>query len=366
MNPLTEKKLNWFLNILFVVVAIAGVVLFSKYMLGWILPFLLAFVVSYAILPIIEFLNKKLKLNRTFASVLTVILVIALLLFGVSFGVYKLASELINYLQQLPELIQNFSAMADSIADKWEIFNSGLPFEISNAINSLQKGIESNLSSYVQTVAKVTINYASSFAASLPSALIFIIFFILATFFTSKDNAKIKQFIKNTLPQRANVQISKIKKSVFKAVTNYIKALLIIICITFVELLIGLSIIGVDYVFLFAFVIALVDALPVLGCGTVLIPWALIQIISGNYKIGISLFILYGIILLIRQVIEPRIVSGQLGIHPLISLISIYASYRIIGAFGMIIGPLIAFCIVAFYKTSIFYKEPQPVDNNKT
>ena len=125
--------------------------------------------------------------------------------------------------------------------------------------------------------------------------------------------------------------------------------------ITFFEIFVGLSILGVNYSLLIAILIAVVDILPILGTGTILIPWALFSFVSGNVGLASGLLILYGVVLIIRQLVEPKIVGGSIGLHPLATLAAVYIGIRFVGFTGIFIGPIVALCIKGFSE------EPQPI-----
>jgi len=145
------------------------------------------------------------------------------------------------------------------------------------------------------------------------------------------------------------------KNGVFSSLFKLLTAYLIIMSITFTELLIGLSIIHVKYSIVFAFLICIVDILPVLGTGTILIPWTIYEFIIRDTRMGVSVLTLYIVILVVRQLLEPKIIGHQIGVHPLISLISIYAGLQLLGAIGLILGPIIMIIIKNTY--SILYKD---------
>ncbi len=139
--------------------------------------------------------------------------------------------------------------------------------------------------------------------------------------------------------------ISNIKSDLTGALGGYVRAQLILMSITFCELFIGLSVLNVKYSFILAIIIAIVDAIPVFGTGTVLLPWALISLLSGSYKMALGLLIIYAICLTVRQLLEPKIISSQIGLHPLFTLFAMYVGFRLIGLIGMILGPVAAIII---------------------
>jgi len=153
--------------------------------------------------------------------------------------------------------------------------------------------------------------------------------------------------------------IDGLMKNVFSALGAYIRAQLILICITFFELSIGFLVIGgkvADYALLLALIISIIDAIPILGTGVVLIPWGVLSLLSGDIRLGIMLIILYLICLLVRQLTEPRLVAHRIGIHPLPILMVMYIGLRFFGLFGMILGPVLALVVKQLHTDGLFKK----------
>ncbi|MGI6124038.1 MAG: sporulation integral membrane protein YtvI, partial [Acetivibrionales bacterium] len=206
----------------------------------------------------------------------------------------------------------------------------------------INQGIK-NLASNLQTILKPIADLAQvpiQIALYLPQILIFFLVTILATYFMSSDKSVIIRYLDLQLPDTWLNKSRSITKNVFSAFFGWLRAQLILTSITFSELLIGLLILKVNNALLVALLIALVDVLPVLGAGTVLIPWAIVNLILGNTKLGLSLALLYVIILFVRQLIEPKVLGKQIGVHPLFTLAGMYIGLRRWGVAGMFIGPL--------------------------
>ncbi len=181
----------------------------------------------------------------------------------------------------------------------------------------------------------------TSILGALPDLFIGVIVAVIAAFYFTLDGARIKSGLKSILPSSAERFISHIKKEAAVAAIGYLRSYSLILFITFAEIFFGLSVLGVEYSFLIAAISAVVDILPILGVGIVLIPWALFCLISRNLFLGIGLIILYVIIVIVRQFIEPKIVGESLGIHPLLTLASFYIGYRLFGFAGIILAPIL-------------------------
>ena len=332
---------------LYVLAAILGV--FMVYKLSYYLaPFIIAFIISLLMEPSIRFLTRKLKLSRKIAAFLSLLFLLLVIGSVLTLIILKLINEIEAIIVAVPNYINDLISNLNSLFNKAVELYEWLPDDITKDIGAAL----SNLSSSIISLSKSIAGGAITTAISIPHAIIFIFATIMATYFFASDREIIYGFVKKQLPESWIAKLSTIKSSAFSAMFGYLKALLIILCITFTELFIGLSIIRVRYAVLLAFIISIIDILPVLGTGTVLIPWSIYSLLIGNTKLGISLLILYIIVLIIRQIIEPKIVGGQIGVHPLLTLIAIYVGLKTMGVFGMILGP-ITFLLVKNIVTSM-------------
>ena len=176
--------------------------------------------------------------------------------------------------------------------------------------------------------------------------LIFTVVMILATYFISYDKNSISEKLKIIVNPDRFAKLKLIKDRLFVACGAYFRAQLIMMGIMFCYLVVSFSVIGIKSPFFIAFITALVDAIPILGTGTVLIPWAIFQLITGEYVMAVGLFVIYILAIVIRQFTEPRVVSAQIGLHPLITITAMYAGLKAIGVFGMILGPVVTLIVI--------------------
>ena len=190
------------------------------------------------------------------------------------------------------------------------------------------------------TISKYVLNASTTFVSKLPSAVVAIFMGILATCFIALDFDRIKGFIVRQFRDNHLDTMVQVKDIFSQSVIRYIKSYAIILLITFTEAAIGLTIIGVDYAILISFLIAVVDILPVLGTGTVVIPWMIVCFITGDIPRGVGLLVVYLIITVVRQIIEPKIVSQNVGLHPLVTLMSMYIGAKLLGIVGLFGFPI--------------------------
>lgn len=356
MNFLNDKQIKSIITFVCASTLILILLFILPKAIEILLPFIFASIIAVIISPLVNFLEKKLKFPRALATIFTMIIVLVLLgllVFTVVYqGVYslqELADSLPGMLYtdiQLPKWIENINKM---------YFN--LPIEVKDFIAEVEINIKENLIQILQPATKATINFAKNIAVKLPSIFIFTVILLLSIFFISYDKNKISYHIRKSMPEKIKAHWYAFIKSLKLACGGYIRAQLIIMTIVFTILLIGFAFLGVKTAVLFAFIIAVIDVIPILGTGTVLLPWAVISILQTDYKLAIGLVIIYLVVLLTRQFIEPKIVGSQIGLHPLATLLTMYTGYKLIGVFGMILGPIIAILVISLIKASHQIKE---------
>lgn len=334
--PDTLKRTLWI--ILKIALVALAVFLFIKG-IKFVVPFILAFVFASLIEPVVKLLEKRVHIPRKLGTVLSILLVIGAIVTIIALLISRLINEITNVYQDLSQNMTGISTFFDGLLAELNGIYIQLPAEVTDLLKTAGQNAVNELKGLLSSI----INLAQipiQFALDLPELLIFIIVTILATYFMSSDKNTILYFLDGQIPSDWLKKTRGISNNIFTALLGWIKAQLILMTITFTELMIGLLIIGVENALLIALIIALVDVLPILGAGTVLIPWAIISLISGQTKLGLSLFLLYIIIIFVRQLIEPKIVGQQIGVHPLFTLAGMYIGLKSIGVLGMFLGPI--------------------------
>ena len=346
-----------------ITIVVAGILLFSwfffKYALGALVPFLLAAVIATLVTPLSDKIAKKLKLPRKLTAAVVAILFFAILVSIAYFATYRLfceVGELIDRLSEEPEIV---SGALEMITQKLSSLGSRFGFlsqlSKSEAIDRLGLDLDKLVSEAVTSIMASLTGAIPSAAAGLlskvPEFLLFLAVLVISSFYFCTDREVISLALASVLPDKWSAGLPRIKSKISSSLRGYLKAYLLIMLMTFCEVFLGLSILGVNYAFIISLIVAFVDILPILGTGTVLIPWAVVSLLMSNYKIGIGLLIIYGLITVIRQIAEPKIVGSSLGLHPLATLASIYISVRFIGFIGIFIGPVIALLICNFFKS---------------
>ena len=345
MKLLPKDPAKTLINIAYIIIAIVCVCVVLPTVARYIAPFIVAVIISMIITPCVNFMCTKLHIPRKISTLVSIILIlgiVGLFLFNL---IYQAVYFLQSFAQSIPELLSREYPVPGWINTLKE-YIIRFPAPMQDFIDNIRANIVVNISELISPATTATINVARSIAAALPTILIFAVVTILATYFISYDNKMIVAVTKKHFGENKVKKIVLIRDRLFQACGAYIRAQLIMMCIIFVVALIGMLILRVESPLFIAFITALVDAIPVLGTGTVLIPWAIVSLIMGNYARAIGLVILYVCALTTRQFFEPKVVSSQIGLHPLVTLMSMYIGLTAIGLFGMILGPIVAIVVI--------------------
>ena len=332
---------------------------FFKYALSALMPFLLAAVISALVSPLARRLSKRTKIPQKISAGVILILIFALTVTLLYFAISRLILELGDLLARLSENPQIIGDTVQGVIDR--LTGNGSHFSFlqqifeSDALKSL--GIDVNeamrdaIGSMISSLTGALPQAAVSLVKRIPNVLLFIIVFLIAAFYFSADMSSIGESLSSILPEKWARKVPVIKDKFKKTVTGYLKAYFFIMLLTFFEMLAGLTILGVEYALIMAIVISVVDILPILGAGTVLVPWAIFAFISSDTPLGVGLLILYAVTLVVRQFAEPKIVGSTLGIHPLATLASVYLGLRFLGFIGIFVGPMVALLLrEVFFK----------------
>jgi sporulation integral membrane protein YtvI len=332
-------------TIIFIVVYTFAFVLFFK-TISYTLPFVLALILAIVFQKPTNFLITKFKLKNSIAALITTITFSAIIMLIVIFCITSLTNEIINLTKNAQTYVAQMSPRINQLVIDFQKFYKKLDPSISNTI-------EQNISSYATKTLNATVNvsgkvmsYILTFVSYIPYVIMVIIFTFISTYFFTKDFTNAKSKFTNSFSANRTDKIFTVLDHVKKMFANYILSELIIICITFVETLIAYSVLGVNYILLLAIITGICDILPIVGIAVIYIPLAFIYFVLGSYFTAIGLLISYALISIIRQIIEPKIVSSTMGIHPVAALAALFIGLEAGGVAG------IFFCmfLVLFYK----------------
>lgn len=345
MKLLPKDPVKTLIKIAYLILFGAFVFLLVPRLIKYFLPVLCAVIISVIIDPVVGFLVKRAKFNRRIAVIVSMLLVISLLGLILFNLVYQAVYFLQDFALKIPDLLNREYVFLDWLGSL-NAFMIKMPESMRSFVDNIHENLIEYLSQLITPATKTAINAAGTIAASLPSMLIFTVVLILATYFICYDREKIVSSMKRLINPKRFERLKLIKNKLFQVCGAYFRAMLIMMGIIFCVLLIGFSVLGIESPFFVAFITAIVDAIPVLGTGTVLIPWAIFELISGQYTMALGLAIMYVMAIVVRQFTEPRVVSSQIGLHPLITITSMYVGLKAIGIFGMIVGPVVTIIVI--------------------
>ncbi len=312
-------------------------------------PFLGAFLIASLCQPLVHILEKKLKISRGISSALLVTTLVAAVLFLIIWLSIQLFHQAKNLITELPAAIDSLRLRLNTLTDSYNGFILSLPPEMSDLIDLYTAELSRYSSDLSGKVTQSALNAATSFATALPNVFLFVAMLILGTFFFIKDYRLVINFFRELLPERLSASMTAAKKSVFGAFSSYMKAQLLLMLLTSILITVSLWIIGKDYALLWGIVCGLVDALPVLGTAVILVPWALVSLLYGDFYSFVALLIIQALVFVVRQLAEPKIISRQIGIHPILTLVSIYLGLKFFGITGVILAPILTLLVVNLY-----------------
>ncbi|MCM1364250.1 MAG: sporulation integral membrane protein YtvI [Faecalibacterium sp.] len=384
-----EKRRNTLINFLYFAMILAIVVVALRYAVGVCLPFIIAFVVAAVLQKPKNFIVRKTPLKKGAASGICVLLTIVIIVSLIALIGVRVSTEIKGFIDYIMIQLQDFDKVIDNV-ENWimNLVNSAPEFlrktlnesvtqmfaqlrdsmsgNSDELASQIKNGIGGNFSlSWITT----PINGVISTAKQLPSVFVSVIISLVACCFMTSEFPEIINFFKLQFPENRRKDLSRAKVILKDSLGKMAKAYALIIVVTFVEMSIGLTILKLlhvfdsSYIILIAAATAIVDILPVLGTGTVLMPWALYSFIIGNVGMGIGLIVIYAAISIIRQVIEPKLVAGQLGLSPIVTIAALYFGLKLFGVLGMFVTPLLVIMLKLLNDEGIvkLWKSPAKV-----
>lgn len=344
---LRENKKNFLIDLFFVVAVAALIYFVFKFLAAYTLPFVVGLIIAALIQKPTSFVSKYTRVPKGICSLILVVITYLLVGTALSLLGYLIYSIGAKIASTLPYII-------NEVSETWKIVFENAKEIMNNLPGFAQNSAQDLVSGLIVDAGKAITGWIPKFAAnvalSTPEYIIITIVTVVSSCYFAKDFDVIKAFFTKILKPSHIELLSDIKEIAYTNIFKLLKSYVIIMFITFVELSIGLLIMGVDNAILLALIIAFVDILPVLGCGTVLIPWGIIAIIQSNYLLGVGVLLLYFVILIVRNIIEPKIIGDQVGMHPLITLLTIFVGLRFLGVLGMFILPIFTIIVIQLYK----------------
>lgn len=354
MKQKSDTYIKVILNLLTALVIFLLCIFLLPRTIMFFMPFIIGWIISLIAAPLVRFLEEKLKIRRKALSAFVIIAVLAVVILLVYSVVVRLARETISFINELPVLWKQIEAEFAQIGANLEGIYVRLPLDLQEKLTQLSNGLGDYFSNFIGSIGTPTFTAVGNFAKQLPDMFMAVIMTLLSSYFFVADKTYLSDFMKKYMPKVIYYRFNLVRRSLRDAVGGYFKAQFKIEIWVYILLVIGLLILGIDYALVIALGIAFLDLLPVFGTGTVMVPWAVIEILSGEYKRAIGLLIIWCIGQLVRQLIQPKIMGDSIGIDPIPTLFLLYIGYHIAGVLGMIVVLPIAIIVINLNEAGVF------------
>lgn len=382
--------MRFLVNLAFYATLITLFFLALQYVLPLVMPFLIAFVVASIMQPLTRFLSRAKFIPKKLCAGVLIFLFYGTVGVGLVYLCIWLVRETASFVSEVPNFIAETTQMIESATSE-EIANffSGLPSWIGNPLSefviSFSEDIPGKLVEYandfkeeilpvIGNLGTSTVSTAFKIVLDIPGIIVVVIVTIIATFFIGIDYDNLTDMIMRAFPKRVRPTVEKVKKYGADTVLGMLKTYMLLMSLTFAELALGFAAINlvgknfgveIEYAVLLALIIALIDILPVLGVGAVLIPWGIIDFIIGEWQLGLMILGLYLVITILRNYLEPKIIGTKYGTHPLITLAAIYVGGKLFGVVGIFALPLTIIICKRLYDVGAIKKPFDDDDENE-
>lgn len=341
-------------SLIFSLIATAAFIILGLKAIGFFMPFVIGWIISSIAAPVVNWLEKKLNIVKKLGTALIVILVIGLIVLACYLLIDRIVVEVGGLINDIPELYRQLEEGFTKIGATLSGLYVRLPQEIQNGWNTMIQNLNNYIGELISKISQPTVTAAGNIAKSLPSILVSTIVAILSAYFFTVEREEVISWLKKVAPPSISRRMTLVMDNLRYAVGGYLKAQLKIMCVVFLILLAGFAMMGVSYFVLVAALIAFLDFLPFFGTGTAMIPWVLYKLLTGSYQTAVLLLVVYAITQVVRQLLQPKLVADSMGLNPLVTLLLLYAGYRIRGVLGMILAVPIGMVVINMCQAGAF------------
>ncbi len=363
-----KRKQKFLIEAAYIAVILTLVYVTFKYFLPLIFPFVLGFIIAFVFKPVIRTLTYKLKLPNKLAALIVVGLFYLILLTITIFLGIEIFLYLEEFFRDIPQLYNNVLVpwLSNALINLEELASQIDPMLVEQVRIYSQQILES-LGNLITSISVGSVSYITSFATKVPFFLVGFLLTVISSFFIAMDYQLIINFLLDQISPSKRSLIIDAQLFLVSTLHKYAKSYLMIMSITFVELTIGFSILGIESAIVVAFLIAIFDILPVAGTGGVMIPWTIFTFLEGDTRLGLGLLVVYLVVTVIRNIIEPKIIGDQVGLHPLLTLFAMYIGLQLFGVAGLFGFPITLAILNGMHRNNkiVLYKqhkETQSVD----
>lgn len=350
----SSKYLKIFCNLIVVVLVLCFFIYILPGLIVYFMPFVVGLILSFIANPVIKFLEKKIKIKRKYGSALIIILVIGVIVL-ICYGVGSaLMAGIKSFSDYAPTMYKNAETELNAALEQLQNLLNRVPFLNGIDLDRMAQSVEQFIGDLMSGSGEPTVIAIGGFAKGIPNMLVSVIVGLLATYFFIADREKVIELADKYMSHSFREKTGRIYGQIRKVVGGYFKAQFKIMGVIYVVLTVGLLILGVDYAWLIGFGIAFLDMLPVFGTGTVLCPWAVVKLFSGNYAVAVGMLALYAVTLIVHQAVQPKLVGETIGMDPFAALFFMYVGYRVSSVIGMIVAIPVGMLLINLYQAGAF------------
>ena len=354
MRQSIKTYLKVFLNLATALLILLFCIFILPKCIWFFMPFIIGWIISSIASPVVRFFEEKLKVRRKAVSAVVIVAVLAVVVLLVYLLVAKLIKEGVGFVNELPNIWNSILAEFYEVGANLEGIYNRMPVDMQNTLDNIGQEMGNYFSGIMTSIELPSFAAVGSVAKQIPDVFLSIVICLLSAYFFVADKAYMANVAERLVPRAVRYRFDLIRRSFSKAIGGYFKAQFKIECWVYILLVIGLMILDVNYAFLVALGIAFLDFLPVFGTGTVMLPWAVIEFLSKDYRMMFGLLVIWLVGQLVRQVIQPKIVGDSIGVDAIPTLFLLYIGYRLAGMLGMILAVPIGIILMNLYEEGVF------------
>lgn len=354
MSLIPKKYGKSFINLILAALIVWSSIFIAPKIILLFMPFIIGWFLALLANPLVKFFEERIKIKRKAGSALVIVSVIAGICVLIYFIGSRLVRTIINFLKVVPEMWQDMKVEFWGVSRKWSNVIDSLPKEVVEKAEEVGDTIGTEIGVMVGELSIPTADAVGNFAGNIPGIIIAVIMCLLSAYFFVAEKDYVGNILKKIIPASWMKKCLLLKKTTIDVIAGYLKAQFKIEIWVYLIVAIGLMILKVRYGYLIALPIALLDILPVFGTGTVLVPWTLFKLLSGDYMYALGLIIIWGVGQLVRQIIQPKMIGDSMGMAPIPTLIHLYVGYKLAGVIGMIVAVPLGILVLAMNEAGFF------------
>lgn len=322
--------------------------------LGFLWPFVAGWIISMIAHPVIEYLEQKIKLPKKFGSAILMIVVVTGIIAILYFVLRALGVQIVQFVKGFPDLQKDISQQFVFFQEKIERFFNILPSVVQQQFDRLLGSVGEIAKNAVSIVGDYGVSHAGSMAKGMTNGLIGVVVMFFSSYMFLSDKEKFVKMYQELVPDVIKHKVDIFLHNTLGVLGSYCLAQLKIMVIITGILWIGFFLAGISYSFIFAVLIGIVDIFPILGTGTVIIPWAIFKLVTGDIRTAVILLVIYAICLILKQILQPKMMGDSMGISALATIFLIYVGLKMGGLGGMLLALIVGMFLTNLYRLGIF------------